>query len=305
LAGFLFFTGLPPDLYDHWKPFPEKGKGIPPRECNGDIPDLFFQRPGGLFRYTGDEGNLFLQVIIMKFAILSDIHGNLEAFLAVLKDLRQFLVDRVFCLGDLIGYGPDPEEVVKVVIKRGIPSVMGNHELGLADSSYLRWFNPSTKRSLLLTKKLISPETLEYLCRLPRVMSFRGCLFVHGCPPDSITTYLFELSPVGLEEIFNSMKERIAFVGHTHDLSLNYFDGRKVRTKTVGQGLHPLMEELQYIINIGSVGQPRDGNNNAKYVLYDDHHHLLEVRFVPYDISVTAKKILEWGFPEYNAQRLF
>jgi predicted phosphodiesterase len=241
----------------------------------------------------------------MKFAILSDIHGNLEAFLAVLEDLRQFPVDRVFCLGDLIGYGPDPEEVVKVVIKRGFPSVMGNHELGLIDTNYLSCFNPSTRQSLLLTKKLISPETLKYLRLLPRVRSFRGCLLVHGCPPDSITTYLFELSPEGLEEIFNSMKERIAFVGHTHDLSLNYYDGREVRTKTLGQGLHPLMEELQYIVNIGSVGQPRDGNNNAKYVLYDDFSRLLEVRFVPYAISATAQKILERGLPEFNAQRLF
>jgi predicted phosphodiesterase len=241
----------------------------------------------------------------MKFAILSDIHGNLEAFLAVLEDLRQFPVDRVFCLGDLIGYGPDPEEVVKIVIKRGIPSVMGNHELGLADPNYLSWFNPSARQSLLVTQKLLSQETLEYLSRLPRVMSFFDCLLVHGCPPDSITTYLFELSPEGLEDVLNSMKERIAFVGHTHDLSLNYYDGQEVQTKPLGQGLHPLMEELHYIVNIGSVGQPRDGNNSAKYVLYDDFSRLLEVRFVPYDISATAKKILERGFPEYNAQRLF
>jgi predicted phosphodiesterase len=241
----------------------------------------------------------------MKVAILSDIHGNLEALLAVLEDLDRFQVDRVFCLGDLVGYGPDPESVVKVVRERGIPSVMGNHELGLTDPGYLSWFNPSTRRSLLVTKKLISPETLDYLRRLPPVLSFGKCLLVHGCPPDSITTYLYQLSPAGLKDLFSSMKERAAFVGHTHDLSLHTYDGREVKTRALPQGTHPLSEGFRYIVNIGSVGQPRDGNNNAKYVLYDEVRLLLEVRFVPYDIAATAKKILERGFPEYNARRLF
>jgi predicted phosphodiesterase len=239
------------------------------------------------------------------FAILSDIHGNLEALRAVLEDLKRFPVDRVVCLGDLVGYGPDPEEVVRSVRERGILSVMGNHELGLTDPGFLSWFNVPTRNSLRLTKKLISPATLDYLRSLPPFLSLSGCLFVHGCPPDSITTYLFELSPEGLEEVFKATKDRLAFVGHTHDLLLVQYDGLQVGSQPLSQGLYPLQEDRRYIVNVGSVGQPRDGNNQAKYVLYDNQQQRLEVRFLAYDISATAIKIRDRGFPETHARRLF
>lgn len=241
----------------------------------------------------------------MRLAIISDIHGNLEAFRQVLKDIDASSVDDVACLGDNIGYGPDPEEVVRLLRSRSIASVMGNHELAVLDEACLMKMNPSARRSLLLTKALLSKETLEYIKGLKASMAFHGSLCVHGYPPDSVTTYLFQASETALRQTFLAMKERICFVGHTHDLRLIRFDGENVTWDSLRQGKASLDKDLQYIVNVGSVGQPRDGNNHAKYVIWEPASSTLEVRFIPYDIGATAEKILALGFPEFNARRLW
>jgi predicted phosphodiesterase len=243
----------------------------------------------------------------MRIAILSDIHGNLEALREVLADIERSRTDAVLCLGDNIGYGPDPERVVELIRERHIPCVMGNHELGLVDEAYLDWFNISARASLLLTRQLIGSETLDYLRQLRPVLSLEGCLCVHGCPPDSVTTYLFQVSDADLQKVFRNMKEDICFVGHTHDLELMRFDGKEIARTFLARGEISLDRDpgQKAIINVGSVGQPRDGNNNAKYVIWDTTRWRLEVKFIAYDIAATASKILQLGFPEFNARRLW
>jgi len=241
----------------------------------------------------------------MRLAIISDIHGNLEAFRQVLKDMDASSVDDVVCLGDSIGYGPDPEEVVRLLRRRNIASVMGNHELAAVDEVCLVTMNSSARRSLLLTKELISKDTIDYIKGLKSSMVFHGSLCVHGYPPDSVTTYLFQASETELRESFLAMKERICFLGHTHELNIVSCDGDNVRWNRLGQGVVSLDKDLKYMVNVGSVGQPRDGNNNAKYVVWDPVCLTIEVRFIPYDIAVTADKILALGFPEFNARRLW
>jgi predicted phosphodiesterase len=240
----------------------------------------------------------------MRLAVISDVHGNLEALKEVLADIDRSQVDSVVCLGDNVGYGPYPEEVVELVNERNIPWVMGNHELAVVDQSYLEWFNPEAQESILQTKKLLSQETINYIGQLEASMVFQGCLCVHGSPPDSITTYIFELMESELKEIFMEMKERICFVGHTHDLEIIAFNGEEIAHGYLYEGLIQLDENDKYIINVGSVGQPRDSNNNAKYVIWDDFSQILEVKYIPYDIEATANKIIERGFPEFNAIRL-
>lgn len=241
----------------------------------------------------------------MRLGIISDIHGNLEALRQVLADIDQSELDGVACLGDNIGYGPEPDEVVKLIRKRNIPSVMGNHELVIVDPKYLGEMNLTARRSSALTLDLLSPDTIDYIYGLKPSMIFHGALLVHGCPPDSITTYLFELSDVQLGQLFPAMQEKICFVGHTHDLEIISFDRGKVARAPLREGPAKLEEGQKYIINVGSVGQPRDGNNNAKYVIWDTCSHGIDVRFIPYDIAATAKKILRLGFPAFNAIRLW
>jgi predicted phosphodiesterase len=241
----------------------------------------------------------------MRLAVVSDIHGNLEAFKEVLLDIDRAKVDEVACLGDCIGYGPEPDRVVSLVRRKNIPSVMGNHELGLVDRSYLGWFNQPTRRSLLLTQELLSSGTLEFIKNLQSALVFQGCRLVHGFPPESITTYLFDVSQSEFVQAFADMQEETCFVGHTHVPEIVGFDGHKVSRGPLYQGLRSLEDGNKYIINVGSVGQPRDGNNRAKYVIWDSSRQTVDLRYVAYDIAITVKRILELGFPEFHAQRLW
>ncbi len=241
----------------------------------------------------------------MRLAIISDIHGNLEAFSQVLADVDRAEVDGIASLGDNIGYGPDPEEVVHLIRERNIPSVMGNHELAVVDTTCLDCMNPSARQSLVLTKQLLSPGTVDYIDTLTHSMTFHKSLCVHGCPPDSVITYLFQLTTSQFKELFLAMEAKICFVGHTHYPQIISFDGEEIASFPLREGELTLQKNLQYFINVGSVGQPRDGNNNAKYVIWDTSSQSIEMRFIPYDIATTARKILEVGFPESNATRLW
>jgi len=241
----------------------------------------------------------------MRLAVVSDIHGNLEAFKQVLLDIDRSKVDEVACLGDCIGYGPEPDQVVSLVRQKNIPSVMGNHELGVANKSYLDWFNQPTRRSLLLTQELLSSDTLEFINNLKPTLVFQGCRLVHGFPPESITTYLFDVSQSEFVRAFSDMQGKMCFIGHTHVPEIVGFDGHKVSRGPLPQGLSSLEEGKKYIINAGSVGQPRDGNNRAKYVIWDSSRQTVDLRYVAYDVAITVKKIFELGFPEFNAHRLW
>jgi len=241
----------------------------------------------------------------MRLAIISDIHGNLEAFKEVLADIDRSHIDGLACLGDNIGYGPEPERVIDLVRERDIPCVMGNHELAVLDIKYLDLMNPTARKSLVRTSELLSDDSVEYIRTLPLAMTYHGSLCVHGCPPDSAVTYLFQLSLAQLEETFLAMEQKICFLGHTHDLLMISFDGDQLIRAPLRNGIVSLHKDHQYIINVGAVGQPRDGNNNAKYVIWDMAAENIEVRFVPYDIAATANKIIELGLPELNARRLW
>jgi predicted phosphodiesterase len=241
----------------------------------------------------------------MRLAILSDIHGNLEALRAVLDDLAGRTADHVVSLGDNIGYGADPEEVVQTLARLEIPSVLGNHELAAVQPEFLEWFNPSARRSLLLTMQLMSTETLKSLEGLPRSLELRGCHFAHGFPPESPTRYLFQASEAELQRAFSLISGDPCFVGHTHTLERIEFDGSEVRRRPLGEGSTELPSERRHIVNAGSVGQPRDGDNRAKYVVWETESRMLEIRCLDYDIATAARKIIDRGMPKGNADRLW
>lgn len=241
----------------------------------------------------------------MRVAVISDIHGNLEAIVEVLADMDRAGADCAVCLGDLIGYGPNPQEVVDLLRARSISCVMGNHELALVQPEFLEWFNDAAKASLVLTARMISGDTRKWLEGLPATMVFEDALFVHGCPPDSITEYIFEWSDAGLEIIFSRMENRLCFVGHTHTLEAISFAGSAVRHRSLDEGSFQLDPGVKYIISVGSVGQPRDRcGNSAKYALWDTSGERVEIRSVSYDVLTTAEKIIRLGFPSINAYRL-
>lgn len=242
-----------------------------------------------------------------KIAIISDLHANIEAAEEVFADIEVMGINHIIGLGDTVGYGPDPEKTAHLMMARRIPTVMGNHELAMAGGNYRQRLNKSALESIFITETLLSPPVRAYLKSLPPVLIRDGIRFVHGCPPDSIETYLVFPEASRLRRIFSMYKERLCFFGHTHQLAIFELDPATTRIADMEllPGRFELRADRRYLINVGSVGQPRDGINNfAKYVVYDRANSAIEVRQIRYDAEKTAEKIIKLGFPEFNAQRL-
>jgi len=240
----------------------------------------------------------------MRIAVISDIHSNMEAFTRVLEDADSSFVDAMICLGDVIGYGPEPNEVIRLIRERNIPTVMGNHELGVAECDYMDHLNPIACKSLQMTIKMLSEESLAFVTGLEHFLVSHDSRFVHGFPPDSPTTYMFEISNMKMKNIFGRYKERLCFTGHTHNPEIVEFDGDFVLRTLLKRGVTNLAKEKRYIINAGSVGQPRDGDHHAKYLIWDESDDTIEAKYVPYDIDSVANKIIKAGLPSINATRL-
>ena len=240
----------------------------------------------------------------MRYAIVSDIHGNMEALTAVLADIDTFKVDTIVCLGDVVGYGPEPEQVIQTIRQRRILTILGNHDNAVLDAAFLDWFNPVARRMIVRTKAMLSAESIAFLRSLVLFAVYHNARFVHGFPPDSFATYLFQIEQQRLTQTLSRMTQAICFVGHTHLMELVAYNGRSTKRRPLGRETVPLVPGHRYLINIGSVGQPRDGDNHAKYGLWDTAAGTLEVRFVPYDIDAVAQKILAAGLPPSYANRL-
>ena len=241
----------------------------------------------------------------MRLAVLSDIHGNLEAYTAVLADVDQAGADRIALLGDIVGYGPDPEACVELTRRLGLPSVMGNHELGVSKRAELAWFNPSARRSLEQNMEMLSQASLDWLASLPVFLVLGSCRLVHGAPPDSPRTYYFELNREEILRRMGLIDEAFCLVGHTHELAMAHLPASGgLERLTLSQGVRELKPGDRYLINVGAVGQPRDGDNRAKYVIVDHQASTLEVRYVKYDVQATVDKIRRLSLPEFNAERL-
>jgi predicted phosphodiesterase len=241
----------------------------------------------------------------MKIAVLSDIHANDEALTQVFADIDRSGVTQIICLGDVIGYGPEPDRSISLLREWHVPTLLGNHELAVSEPQVLEWFNPDACISLEKTIPLLSHKSRRYISGLAPYMVAFNCRFVHGFPPDSCMTYLTFVTESSLKDTFEKMTENICFLGHTHTLEIVSYNGNYIERSPLRRGITGLDEDNKYIINVGSVGQPRDGNNKAKYVIWDTLNHTVEVRFVSYNIQKVANKILEIGLPEIHARRLW
>ncbi|MDJ0780630.1 MAG: metallophosphoesterase family protein [Desulfosarcinaceae bacterium] len=239
----------------------------------------------------------------MRIAVISDIHGNMDAFDQVTAELRDIGVDETICLGDCVGYGAESEKVVAAIHDLEVPVVMGNHELAMVHPNQLKWFNPLAQTSLAMTRSALSPESLAIIASWPRFVSKHGARFVHGFPPDRAKMYLFQAREDHFRRAFAACEERLCFVGHTHELELVVFDGDTVERMPLAAPVS-LKPHCRYIVNVGSVGQPRDGGKRAKYILWDTLEDSLMVGRVAYDNERAAQKIRQAGLPEAHARKL-
>lgn len=241
----------------------------------------------------------------MRTAVLADIHANFAALDAVLADILAAGITDIITLGDNIGYGPDPEEVTQELIRLQVVSIQGNHEYALQNSIYYQRMNPDPKKSLDMTRAMLSEESLAYATGLQSAIVHHGARLVHGCPPNSQTAYIISPSNRMLRKIFKAFPEKICFYGHTH--TMNFFEEGNdpaLEQDTSPATLH-LKNDRKYLINPGSVGQPRDGfNNHAKYIIWDRENESVTFRAVKYDVMKTVNKLRKLNFPPFNAARL-
>jgi len=240
----------------------------------------------------------------MRIAVISDIHGNFEAFKKILIDIDNSDIDLIVNLGDSVGYGPDPEMVLCLIEKQGIINIIGNHEHAILDETYRQFFTQGAHKSIEQTMKFLTSASLLYLKRLPKFRVLNGALFVHACPPASYTIYLNHLSIPEIESAFKSFSNRMCFVGHTHRLNLFSYNGDTVNFQPLQEETIALRPHLRYIVNVGSVGQPRDNDSRAGYTIWDSVQDCLEVRRLSYDIKSTVDKIIKRGFLKRDADRL-
>jgi predicted phosphodiesterase len=241
----------------------------------------------------------------MHTAVIADIHANLAALEAVLADINGQQVDNILCLGDSIGYGPDPREVFAELRRLGISSVLGNHEYAILNRAYLERMNPDPKRSMEITLAMLSEEDTAQAASLAPVLVHNGVRLVHGCPPKSPTCYLFYPNARMLDRLFSSFPERLCFYGHTHVPSFFEEGLPPEQGMEADLGTYRLHPDRRYIINPGSVGQPRDSISSlAKYLLWDQDKNTVTFRAVAYDVQRTVDRLRKLGFPSFNAQRL-
>lgn len=238
----------------------------------------------------------------MRYAIISDIHGNLEALKKVLRSIKIHGVDEIICLGDIVGYGSDPNACVERIMKAEIKTVVGNHDYAAVDESIVSDFNDNAKLAIAWTRSILSRENLEFLACLPVRLKISDILMIHSSPSFPLE-WNYILDPITALGEFGSFQEKIAFVGHSHRPVIFSSDGNEI--VPTGETVYSLQEEIRYIINVGSVGQPRDFDQRASYGIFDTERLTFTLFRVEYKIKKTAAKIKNNGLPEFLAKRLF
>ncbi len=238
----------------------------------------------------------------MLYAFIADIHGNRVALDAVMKHLDAVRPDRIFNLGDTVGYGAQPLECIGILRERAIPSVIGNHDQAAIGHLETTHFNFEAQASVEWTANMLTPEAKAYLQNLPLTLEDGVFCASHG----SLTqpaAFEYILSLQDAAACFDAIEPRIAFIAHSHVPLTFMTDDRDIWVTMARR--HELSQEVRAIVNVGSVGQPRDGNPRASYALYDSDAERVEIVRVRYDVDAAAEMIVGTGLPMTNAYRLF
>ncbi|MFH1010772.1 MAG: metallophosphoesterase family protein [bacterium] len=222
----------------------------------------------------------------MRIGFLSDIHGNVEALDVALAALQALRPERLYCLGDIVGYGANPNECIEKVRQTCQAVVLGNHDAALIGHTGIQYFNSYAQEAIVWTSKVITEENLAFLRGIPLALSLHGLLMVHATPRDPAHwDYIFSAREA--RRHFEVMEEPMAFIGHSH-IPAEFSDEKTGRR----------------IINIGSVGQPRDGDPRLCCGLFDSEIGTFQCIREVYPVQDAAARIRRAGLPEFLAQRL-
>ncbi|HOT91943.1 MAG TPA: metallophosphoesterase family protein [Anaerolineae bacterium] len=238
----------------------------------------------------------------MRYIVISDIHGNFPALQTVLLDAQPF--DAVLCLGDLIGYGPNPNECVERVQDFPLTCIVGNHDWGAIGRADLLIFNNDARQALYWTQHELSSENRNFIADLPTTVQMDDFLLVHGSPREPIWEYLVDVRSA--RENFMAHNFNIALVGHTHlPLALEWLEDNRQAKILLPDWEVPLpLTGRRLILNPGSVGQPRDGDPRASYAILDTAQMTWEFRRVAYAVEITQERMRARGLPQRLIDRL-
>jgi diadenosine tetraphosphatase ApaH/serine/threonine PP2A family protein phosphatase len=240
----------------------------------------------------------------MRYAIIADIHANLAAFLAVLVDIKQRGgVEEVWCLGDIVGYGPDPHQCLELLRQTNHICIAGNHDLAAIGKIDTYEFNPDAAAACHWTAKQLTPRDIDYIRNLPLVIEKGDFTLAHGSPREPIWEYILSIGVA--KENFAYFRSKFCLVCHSHvpvvfkygkdgSCSFSHFSP----DSALGLG------EERLIINPGAVGQPRDGDPRASYAIYDSETRKVNLYRVPYDIAATQARMVEEKLPMRLVARL-
>ena len=254
----------------------------------------------------------------MRYAVLADIHSNIEALHAVLLRIGELEADRIVCLGDIVGYNADPNLCVELIKDLSITTVAGNHDVEAASKVPPYNMTETAERSILWTREVLTKENKEFLRTLPHDITVDNRFIALHSPRDTTNKYI--RSKYAAAAVFKLMQEAqtqpIAFLGHTHSRSIfstkvttetkaSPADQERVESHIIETEINiNIKEDRLYLINPGSVGQPRDGDPRASFLIFDAEAGEVEFYLIPYPTETTARKIRDAGLPEINAKRL-
>lgn len=238
----------------------------------------------------------------MRFLVFSDIHGNIEALERVLEEAARLRPDMIVSLGDVVGYGANPNECIALVQEAAHIRIGGNHDVAAAGIIGTETFNGTAQKAIQWTSRAIHPRNRDALGEYDTVRRYSECVFAHASPVSPMEwEYVYTINQANA--IFTKTSGKFIFIGHTHVPAIIEHNGARGSRVVTGTFL-PVASGSRYLVNVGSIGQPRDGVAAASLALLDMKKGTITIRRVPYDIRSAQEKIRNVGLPESLAERL-
>ncbi|MCD6478438.1 MAG: metallophosphoesterase [Candidatus Diapherotrites archaeon] len=234
----------------------------------------------------------------MRYLVLSDVHANLEALEACLKDAKRYGFKRILCLGDIVGYGAEPNECIELLRKKGAICLLGNHDAACVGQLSLEWFNPFARACIEWTKKVLSKSNKNFLAELPVFFSCKWLFAIHGTPSNPIEEYMDEQKA---QLALRKVAEDVVLCGHNH-IPFKVEQNRYLEPIAENELID--LNGKRIVVSLPAVGQPRDHNPKAGYAILDFEEKMLAIARVEYDVEKASEKMKKAGLPEFVAERL-
>jgi predicted phosphodiesterase len=238
----------------------------------------------------------------MRYGIFADVHSNLEALDTVIKAYQKEAIDKYLCVGDVVGYATNLKECIQIVKSVTMITVAGNHDWASADLFSIDYFNPNAKEAIVWTKRNLDAQDRLFLESLKLVYKNEDLTLVHGTL-DTPEEFHYMTDTYIAQESFRLLENNICFIGHSHiaGVFVNDKDGHIYYQEV---DYIDIKDENKYIVNVGSVGQPRDDNPKVAYCIYDTSKKEVQIKRISYDMQTTRIKIIEAGLPRFLGDRL-